>query len=363
MTQIESSYYSDKKAVLADLFGANQVEVEQSSVVVDGRRFPVVDDVIVLLEPDKYTPRVLRGVRNGPKIARTTDQFASDIQFTFGEEWTHYAEVLPEHEEEFRRYFDLVDVAGLGDATVCDLGCGSGRWSYFLRNACRQLVLVDFSDAIFAARENLSDCPGAVFFMADLAHLPFRNGFADLVVCLGVLHHLPMSALYFVRRLRRYAPRLLIYVYYALDNRPVHFRAALRVVTAVRQVTTRLRQPAARQALAWAVTLTVYVPIVAVGKAADRLRLGRLVPLHDTYRGKSLRRIRQDVYDRFFTRIEQRVTKASILKLTDTFATVTISPNLPYWHFICESGAADDSSRPAPHARSGPSDNPLQDAR
>jgi len=80
---------------------------------------------------------------------------------------------------------------------------------------------------------------------------------------------------------------------------------------------------------------------VAVGATAARLRLGKFVPLHDTYKGKSLRRIRQDVYDRFFTRIEQRVTKASILKLCDTYGTVTISPNLPYWHFLCETAPSD----------------------
>jgi len=354
LSQEPISYYSDKAAVLASLFGAKQVAIESGAVVVDGRSFPVVDDVIVLLEPAKYTPLVSRSIRTSSIAPLMTAPFAGDVQFTFGEEWTHYSEVLPEHAEEFRRYFDLVDLAGLADATVCDLGCGSGRWSYFLRNACRQLVLVDFSDAIFAARENLHDCPGAVFLMADLTDLPLRNGFADLVVCLGVLHHLPMPALYFVRRLRRYAPRLLVYVYYALDNRPAHFRVALWIVTFIRRVTTRVRRPSARQALAWAMTVTIYVPIVAIGRAADRMRLGNLVPLHDTYRGKSLRRITQDVYDRFFTRIEQRVTRGSILKLADTFEKVTISPNLPYWHFLCEStphSETESPTVPGPHHR------------
>jgi len=62
-----------------------------------------------------------------------------------------------------------------------------------------------------------------------------------------------------------------------------------------------------------------------------------MVPLYETYRAKSLRRLSQDVYDRFFTRIEQRVTKADIEKLTDTFAKVIVSPDPPYWHFLLES--------------------------
>jgi SAM-dependent methyltransferase len=51
---------------------------------------------------------------------------------------------------------------------ICDFGCGIGRWSYFLRHRCRELVLIDFSDAIFAARENLRGASNALFFLADI---------------------------------------------------------------------------------------------------------------------------------------------------------------------------------------------------
>jgi SAM-dependent methyltransferase len=333
-----SNYYADKAAVLADVFGAQQVDIDRHSIVVDGRRFPIVDDVVVLLEPGGYTRRVLRALETAPvATAHSAREFASDIQHTFGQEWKAYPEILAEHEDEFRQYFDLVDVDALANATVCDLGCGSGRWSYFLRTRCRQLILVDFSDAIFIARENLRDCANALFFMADLTNLPLRQGFADLVVCLGVLHHLPLPALYEVRRLKRFAPRVLVYLYYALDNRPAHFRALLAVVTGVRKLTSRTKSPITRSMIAWTLTVGVYVPVLALGRSLRWLRLGALVPLHDSYGSKSLQRIHQDVYDRFFTRIEQRTTRSSVLKLKDTFASVTVSPSLPYWHFLCES--------------------------
>ncbi|MBL0059822.1 MAG: hypothetical protein IPP35_12155 [Elusimicrobia bacterium] len=63
---------------------------------------------------------------------------------------------------------------------------------------------------------------------------------------------------------------------------------------------------------------------------------GRYVPLFEFYQDKSLRRIEQDVYDRFFTSIEQRVSRKEISALTDTFTRVTVSDHLPYWHFLCE---------------------------
>jgi SAM-dependent methyltransferase len=333
-----NAYYKDKAAALADVFAAAHVDVEPDCILVDGLRYPIVDDVIVLLPPDRYSKRVRDSVGAERTSGSTTPrQFAPDVQDTFGEEWQAYPEMLGEHEKEFSQYFDLIDVDSLDTATVCDLGCGSGRWSYHLRQRCRQLILVDFSDAIFVARRNLQDCENALFFMADVTDLPFRRPFADLAICLGVLHHLPIGALYMVRRLKVFAPRILVYLYYALDNRPLYFRPLLAVVSGLRRLTSRVRGSRSREGFTWALTLSVYVPLLSIGRGLNVVGLARFVPLYETYNGKSLRRIRQDVYDRFFTRIEQRVTRASIVGLKDTFASVTVSPNLPYWHFLCES--------------------------
>jgi SAM-dependent methyltransferase len=338
MIQSLPPYYADKVAVLANLFEAKQVVVGPDYVAIDGRRFPVIDDVIVLLEPDYYSKHVVETIGTSPTASSTTrGPFATDVQYTFGEEWQAHPEMLTEHEEEFRQYFDLIDIDSLAEATICDLGCGSGRWSYYLRQRCRQLILVDFSDAIFVARRNLHDCANALFFLGDLTNLPFRRQCADLVICLGVLHHLPIPALQAVRGLKDFAPRILVYLYYALDNRPVYFRVLLVAVTGTRRLTSRIRGSRMRGALSGVLTLVVYVPLVSLGKGLDAVGLGKFVPLYETYRARSIGRIRQDVYDRFFTRIEQRVTRASIMRLEDTFASVTVSPHLPYWHFLCES--------------------------
>ncbi len=61
-----------------------------------------------------------------------------------------------------------------------------------------------------------------------------------------------------------------------------------------------------------------------------------LVPLAEAYAGKSLRRLRQEAYDRFFTGIEQRFTRDQICALVDCFHSVTVSEEVPYWHFLCE---------------------------
>ncbi len=326
------SRYAGHEELLRDLFGAAQVTVDDGAVTVDGRRLPVVDDVIIALAPDRLPPTVRERLGGDVAEGGSSGAFAADVQAGFGDEWTSHPDILPEHEAEFAAYFDLVALEALGGARVGDLGCGIGRWSHFLAGRCKEIVLVDFSEAIFVARRNLAAADNAVFVMADVLDLPFRDDAFDLVVCLGVLHHLPVNALDAVRSLARLARRHLVYLYYALDNRPAYFRGALRAVTAVRERLARVRSPRVRSAVTSALAATLYVPAGQLG----RTRLARHVPLAETYAGKSFARLRQDAYDRFFTSIEQRFPRDEILGLRDTFAAVTVSEGLPYWHFLCE---------------------------
>ena len=326
------SYYADKAALLADIFGTPDVTVSNSAVIVRGMTYPIIDDVIILL-PEALQPKGLGG--RMPASVAGDRPFAADIQHTFGAEWQAYPQVLPEHKLEFDGYFDVVDVPALTGKRTCDVGCGIGRWSYFLRHTARELVLVDFSEAIFVARRNLADCPNAVFFMGDLTALPFRNDFCDLLFCIGVLHHLESNALSEVRGLRRFAPQLLIYLYSALDNRPLHYRMLLPLVSALRLILARVEGTTARHILTEICMWAIYMPLIGLGWLLKPLGMHTRVPLFDFYHDKSLKRIRQDVYDRFFTRIEQRFSRAEIDGLRDTFSEIMISPRLPMWHFLC----------------------------
>lgn len=330
-------YYENKLDSIKDIFGAKEAVLKDGFLFVDGRRYPVVDDVVIVSEPGEYTEFVKQRLAGaGQVVAGAASEIAGDIQYTFGEEWKNYPGILPEHEKEFNQYFDLVPQQTLEGKRACDLGCGMGRWSYFLSRTAKEIVLVDFSDAIFVARRNLKDAENCLFFMGDLKKLPFREDFADIIFSLGVLHHLPTDCLDEVRKLKRYAPENLIFLYYALDNRPFYFRAALGLVTLLRGLVSRIKNGAFRTAFSVAGTYFIYLPLVWLGKLLKPFGLSSNVPLYDFYKDKSPARIEQDVYDRFFTRIEQRVTRKDILRLKDTFSSVTVSDNLPYWHFLCE---------------------------
>src|SRR5471032_2526811 len=109
-------YYRNKIESLQNIFGTKDLDLQDHSLRVGSRTYAITDDVIVLEAP-----------------ADSSAAFAEDIQYTFGAEWQSHGAILPEHAAEFAQYFDVVDLSELKNARVCDLGCGSGRWSYFLK--------------------------------------------------------------------------------------------------------------------------------------------------------------------------------------------------------------------------------------
>lgn len=332
---IGSNYYDQHIETLRSLFNADLVEVFIEHIAVDGKIFPIIDDVIVLLSESDY-PAWLHShfaVRSSNIIDSV---LSKEVQKSFGDEWRAFPDILREHEAEFRDYFDLIDIETLRGNVICDLGCGIGRWSSFLASIAKSLVLVDFSEAIFVARKNLAKSTNALFFLGDLRELPFRDNFADFLFCLGVLHHLPTDCLAETRRLARYSKMNLIYLYYALDNRAIHFHFLWRASDYVRRALCKIKNEKAKLLLAWIITVAIYKPLVVIGKLFALFGLGNQIPIYEGHKNDSLKRICQDCYDRFFTPIEQRVTRKQIMGVSDTYREVIIAKTSPYWHFLCK---------------------------
>lgn len=309
-------------ATVARLFATStdQVSIDRAALVVADQQFRI-DRGVVLLDSRPVATETVRGT-------------GEDVRRSFSEEWETYGDILPEHDEEFTAYFDLMDLDSLKESIVIDLGCGSGRWSAKLAPHCKAIVLVDFSDAIFIAQHNLAHADNAIFFRGDVTDLPFADSCVDFLFSLGVLHHLDQPCLPVAYDLMRLGPRGLFYLYYALDNRPPYFRPLLRGVTAARAALGRVQSERARRRISRALAWGVYRPMVGLGSVTHRLGVSAPVPLYESYRGKSIDRIEQDAYDRFFTSIEQRVSREEIRSTFRTPWTVEFSDQEPYWHFL-----------------------------
>lgn len=344
--QTHENYYDDKIERIADLMGAARVNLTGDGIEADGKFYPIIDDVIVLLDPAQY-PESLRKRLGTDSLSDTMEVFAPDIQDHYSKFWKEWPGLHARYEEEFRGYFDLIDLDSLKGARVCDLGCGMGRWSYMLAQRARvsELVLVDFSDAIFTARKLFADDSKVIFFMADLLRLPFGKGAFDFAMSLGVLHHLPVDCLKVVRSLKGLAPRLLVYLYYALDNKPFYYRTLLDMYTPIRKLTCGIKSESFRVAFSWVAVFLCYLPFIWLGYALRPIGLSRYVPLFDEHHWAGLGGMRHSAYDRFFTGIEQRVSRQQIATLGDTFDKVTIATGQAYWHFLCESNFSNGDAK------------------
>jgi SAM-dependent methyltransferase len=99
----------------------------------------------------------------------------------------------------FRRRLDLV-LAGLdelqlpGTARILDVGAGTGRLVQRLISQGYAALGMDYSfEMLVKASERIrpGDGGGSPLLQADVASLPFEAGSFDVVVCIGVIPHLP----------------------------------------------------------------------------------------------------------------------------------------------------------------------------
>jgi SAM-dependent methyltransferase/uncharacterized protein YbaR (Trm112 family) len=236
---------------------------------------------------------------------------------SFGYEWQAFSEMLPDYQSNFRWYFERFPREAFADALVLDAGCGTGRHTFYMaRSGAREVVAMDFSQAIEVAAHNNRENPNTHFVQADIYHPPFRPRAFDFLYSLGVLHHLPDPERGFqaLLPLLREGGFLNIYLYWNLEGQPRWRRAALGGVTQVRRLTTRLPHALLKK-LSWLIAASFEVGLVTPARTLDRFpatrSLADRVPLGH-YRKYSFRVLYTDQFDRFSAPIENRYSRAEV---------------------------------------------------
>ena len=74
---------------------------------------------------------------------------------------------------------------------ILDVGCGAGRFLDVSSTAEANVIGIDISSAIDAAKENLKGRENVHFIQASIYELPFRPGTFDYCYCIGVIQHTP----------------------------------------------------------------------------------------------------------------------------------------------------------------------------
>jgi len=257
----------------------------------------------------------------------------------FGREWMTFDQTAlsaEELESRFEQYFRLFPWSDLPSEPIgFDLGCGSGRWARFVAPRVKTLHCVDASAAAIAVAERaLVHQENCVFHIASVDEIPLPADSMDFGYSLGVLHHVPDTPAGIracVMPLKPGAP-LLLYLYYALEQRPRWFRVIWQATNAARLLVSRLPNRS-KLLVTSAIAALIYLPLARLARLRERLG-GDVdaMPL-STYRDSSFRTMRTDAYDRFGTRLERRFSAPEIRQMMEAAGLdrVTFSPEPPYW--------------------------------
>jgi SAM-dependent methyltransferase len=250
----------------------------------------------------------------------------------FGEEWSAFTQshmADQERLELFNDYFSLIDWTRRPRQAM-DFGCGSGRWSVVVAPRVDRLVAVDASPAALAvARKNVTGA-NVTFELATPDTIPFPDREFDLIFSIGVLHHVPDTegAIRSLSRKLCSGGTLLLYLYYAFDNRPLWFRTLWKITDLGRRAICRLPFPL-RYAVSQIIALLVYLP---------RARAAKYFPVSDSwplklYADRSFYVMRTDALDRFGTRLEKRFTRRQIIGMLEScgLCDVRFSEKGPLW--------------------------------
>src|SRR5262249_20378222 len=155
-----------------------------------------------------------------------------------------------------------------GGGVGLDVGCGTGRWSVLVAPRVQHLHLLDPSaEALSVAKENLRGMNNVSYHLNSVAAIPLPPKSLDFAFSLGVLHHVtaPEAAIAAIaENLNPNAP-FLVYLYYALDNRPVWYRLLWRVTDLTRLVVSRLPHPL-RFAISQSAAALIYWPLARVAR-------------------------------------------------------------------------------------------------
>ena len=258
---------------------------------------------------------------------------------SFGHQWSRFDQTALSDDElraRFDEYFRSFPWEVLpSDAHGADIGCGSGRWAKFVATRVGKLECVDASDeALRVAKENLAAFSNVEFHRASVGDLPFEDDSLDFAYSLGVLHHVPETSAAvaaIARALKKGAP-LLLYLYYAFDNRPLWYRSLWRMTDAVRRVITRLPRRA-KSLLCDSIAMAVYWPLARIARLVSGMGIDVANFPLALYRDRSFYTMRTDARDRFGTPLEKRFRADEIREMmTDAGLTdIRFSDAAPFW--------------------------------
>ena len=272
----------------------------------------------------------------------------NETVISFGNEWNAFQQdqlEKKELEKIFLNYFSIFPLDSINKNSVgFDMGCGSGRWAYFIAPKVKILYCIEPSEkALNIAKKNLVNTTNCIFLNANANNFNIENDSMDFGYSLGVLHHIPdtLSALQnCIRKLKPGAP-FLIYLYYNFDNKGLTYYAIWFLSNILRQLISRLPF-FLKKIVTDCITFIVYLPLAKLSYLLNKLGFKNISLPLSFYKDKSLYTMRTDSLDRFGTKLEKRFSLKEIKEMMKEsgFKNIINNNKEPYW---CVVGFKEES--------------------
>ncbi|WP_244622575.1 class I SAM-dependent methyltransferase [Microvirga brassicacearum] len=229
---------------------------------------------------------------------------ASGSPDRFGYEWSEYAEMRPEYEEQFRRWSIPLSPEEWKGRSFLDVGCGMGRNSYWpaFYGASEGLAIDVDSRSLASACRTLESFAQVRVEERSAYEINEADRF-DIAFSIGVIHHLeyPEQALAGMVKAVKPGGRVLIWVYGLENNQWI-----VNLLDPIRKLLF------SRLPIGLVHHLSVYP--AALLWTALRLGIGRIA-YFELLRGFTFRHLRSIVFDQMLPKIANYWPRATVEKL------------------------------------------------
>ena len=264
---------------------------------------------------------------------------------SFGHEWSAFdyseSETDDALDSQFLAYCTPIDLTQFNSksSVAADFGAGSGRWASRLLPHFSLVYALEPSDGANKVLKNKFSKEARMTILQETVGAnSIPTGSLDLAMSLGVLHHIPDTALAIkdVSSKIKTGGIFLCYLYYKLDNKPLYYRGLFWTSNSLRWAISRLPY-VLRKSIARVIAALIYLPLARAAKLLSRA--GKNVsnfPLHH-YANMPFVMLQNDALDRFGTRLEQRFSKKEITEMLANagfdLTTLKFSDVEPFWTF------------------------------
>ncbi len=246
-----------RESLRLERFAGNGEETEAGSLSCEGchRVYPVIGGIPRLLPDDlldlcwRYQPEFFRKYKD--RLPLLSSQPSAEegekdpglhqrrTHRSYSYQWRKFREMFPHWEQVFRDAIQPIQPEFFKGKLGLDAGCGFGRHLVHAAAYGAEIIGMDLSEAVEAARDNARHLPNTHFVQGDIFRPPFRERSLDFVYSIGVLHVMqrPQEALRSLARLLK--PGAPIFIWLNARGRG----RQIALLNTLRRVTTRMPYP------------------------------------------------------------------------------------------------------------------------